>query len=177
MTNHYPFNRPISSLKWMSRVSAAWESEDPCSLAEHRTVELLIVLGLLPALDFIRTKDHLRLAFTGCRILCAAPELSHPTLCPCLWDPVTMLTESPRPERLEPRPTLKPAVCSAAPCLSQPWHSSRLTAHTQAKCLSFSWNGLPCSLSWSSSPRSEETSWSFSLCRWRKSCRMLPTTF
>lgn len=66
------------------------------------------------------------------------PELFTLTLCPCPWDPVTMLTECPTPQRSEHRPTLRAAVNSAAPCHRQARLHSRQTAHGQKKNLVFS---------------------------------------
>lgn len=107
---------------------------------------------------------------THCVVTC-------PTLCPCLWDQVTMLTECPTPERAEPRVTLGPDVTSAAPCLKQSRCPSKPTAHSQQKCQGFSWNGLPCLLLWSSSLLLEEISWSFSLYHSKESFRTPPTFF
>lgn len=45
----------------MSRLSTAWESEDPCSRV---TVEILIVLGLLPALEFVALDPIILFLFT-----------------------------------------------------------------------------------------------------------------
>lgn len=114
--------------------------------------------------------------FVNCTKDEASCALTHPTLCPCLWDPVTMLTECPTPERSEPRPTLRLAVTSAAPCQQSRLHS-RQTVRRQEKLLGFSWNGLLYSLSWSSSQLLEETSSSFLRCHSKESCRTPPTTF
>lgn len=59
--------------------------------------------------------------YTLCKkrcILCTSLEWSHHNLRLCSWDPVTMLTERPKPGRSEPPPTLRPTGIPVAtrPC-------------------------------------------------------------